>query len=1069
MPRLGTVLAYFSRSALVQTPSEVFTPVSMNKSILSKPYQLTLLLLCLVQIGLAQLNVSITVTPPSCNGFTNGTATAVVSGGNGNYTYAWSNGQQGQTIFGLGAGTISVTVTDTGGSTGTRSATVTAPSALSATFQQSGGACTATDGGTVSVTGGTAPYTYAWDNGQSGSIATGLGFGPACVVVTDAGGCQQNFCFNVAAPLAVTVADASVLCNGGCDAVLIAAVTGGTRPYTYLWSNGFTGAINDMLLPGVYSVTVTDANGCTAMATGRVLEPAPITVTFATTQPSCGASNGSVTATAAGGTGPYTYSYGTGISGATRSNLSAGTYSVSVTDANGCTGVGTVTLVAGTLQVSLTSTSPPCGAGAQGTATATVTGGTAPFTYLFSNGSTGSSAANLVPGVYSVTVTDANGCTGTATTTITAGTSISATATATAQLCAGTATGSVTVNVAGGRAPFTYAWSNGGTDATIANLNPGTYTVTVTDANGCAAVATATVSAILQPLFCTVSTIQQISVAGATDGIVTAQFGGGTMPFTITWNTGFVGQTLSGIGAGTYTATITDGNGCTSTCSVTLDEPIIVVQALSKIGDFVWRDLNRNGQQDANEPGVGNIRVELTRPDLTVTRTSTDATGMYCFGDLQPGNYKVTFEILVGNDRFTTPNVGNDATDSDAVPMTIAGRQVAMTAPITINPGDTVLTIDAGILDACIPVTAPGTIVATDSMICGIGADPGPITSLTPAVSTGAIRYLWMFNTTNDPNFANWSVAPGTNNQESYDPGPLYANTFFARCAFGVDCNIPVETNVVQITVGNLSRAIITGPELTCVGETYTYTATDAGGGAQYMWNFGPRATPETSTSRTVNVRWDIFGNRNVTLTVTRQGCVTTAVKRVAISNCLVTPPFTITTQLQKNNASVNLTWQMDEELTAGVYRVQRSADGGVNYTTIGEVPVTVGSLRQWYSFQDAAPKKGYNVYRVYRVLNPGDTYFSDEASVAFFSKEVDFVAYPNPAVDRVMLERYDNLELERTVEVVDQQGRITGRVVFPAHQRTLEVDLTGTPAGQLHVRMSSDQGVINSITVTRQ
>ena len=1024
------------------------------------------LLLGAAQTALAQLNITIQVTPPTCSGFTNGQATAVVSGGNGNYAYQWSNGQATQTAFGLSAGSYSVTVTDTDGNMGTRSATVTAPGALVATFAQAGaGGCNLTDAGTVSVTGGTGPYTYSWDNGQTTAAATGLGFGPACVTVTDAAGCQQTACFNVASPLSVTVDDASVLCFGGCDAVLIAEVEGGARPYTYLWSNGFTGAINDMLLPGTYSVVVTDANGCTATATARVLEPAPITVTFGTTQPNCGASNGSITAQASGGTGPYTYNYGTGTSGATLSNLAAGTYTVNVTDVNGCPGTGTVTLVAGTLQVSLTSTSPACGAGATGTATAVVTGGTAPYSYLYSNGSTASTAANLAPGVYTVTVTDANGCSGTASTTITAGSSLSATATATAELCAGSADGSASVLVVGGRAPFAYAWSNGGSDATIANLAPGSYSVTVTDANGCAAVANVTVGTV-PALFCTVTTLQAISANGANDGIMTAQFNGGVMPYTVTWADGVSGQTRSNLGPGTYTATVTDGNSCTTTCSATLSEPVIA--ALGKIGDFVWRDLDRDGQQDPGEPGVASIRVELTRPDSTILRTNTDANGRYCFDDLQPGSYKVTFEILIGNDRFTIPNVGDDATDSDAVPMAINFRQVGMAASVTLAPGDSILTIDAGVVDACIPVTNPGTIQATDSMVCGIGADPGPITSVTPAVSTGAIRYLWMYNTVNDPNFNNWTVAPGTNNQESYDPGPLYANTFFARCAFGVDCNIPVETNVVQITVGTLSRAIISGPELTCVGETYTFSAADAGGGAQYAWDFGPRATPQTSTSRTVNVMWDLFGNRGVTLTVTRQGCVTTDVQRVAISNCVAPPPFVITTTRQ-STGSVDVAWSMDDEHVPGVYQVQRSLDGGVKFETIGTVAITPSDLRQWYAFADATPKTGYNVYRVYRVLQPGDTYFSDEASVAFFSKEVDFVAYPNPAVDRVVLERYDNLELERTVEVVDLMGRVTARVPFPANQTRLEVDLAGTPAGQLHVRMLSEDGVINSVAITRQ
>lgn len=1037
----------------------------MNQKLLRSGGLMFLLCTFLASVSWAQINVTLTATNPTCSGFTNGSITAMASGGNGSYSFVWNNGQGGQILSGLAAGTYSVTVTDTDGNTGTRSASLTAPSALSGAITQGGSLCALNDNASVVVTGGTAPYTYLWQNGQTGTTATNLGFGTVCVDITDANNCEQRVCEHLAEPLSVDAQAEDVLCPGGCDGVIVAIVSGGARPVTYLWDDGSTNAVNDMLLPGTYCVTVTDNNGCTAQDCGTIGQPAPFTFNFTTTNPDCGATNGSVSVAAGGGTPPYTYVWNNGTSGASLSNIGEGTYAVTVTDANGCSGSESVSVAGSNLVITIDATSPACGVGATGSATAIVAGGTAPFTFNWTSGSTTATAGNLAPGMYSVSVTDAAGCVGMASTTITAGSTLNVTATSTDVLCAGDSNGSASVMVSGGQPPYTYLWNNNAIDPTIDGLAPGTYDVMVSDAAGCAGAAQTTVG---QPvaLMCNISIMQAISAFGADDGQISAQFNGGVMPYTINWNTGQTGQVLSDLGPGTYSATVTDGNGCTTTCDVTLVEP--APPALGKIGNFVWRDFDGNGQQDAGEPGVEGVTVTLTLPDGSEVTQLTLADGSYCFEDLAAGDYKVTFQINPReNDKWTRANTGNDETDSDAVPMS-GMLDVAMTGTITLAPGDTNLTIDAGLLNACIEITDPGTIEATDLSVCGIGADPGPINSTSPAVSAGAIRYLWMRNSVPDPNFGNWQTAPGVSNQPSYDPGPIYETTYYARCAFGVDCNVPVETEIVEITVGTTSRAIISGPDLVCVDETYTFEAANAGGGAIYEWDFGPRATPQTATGRTVNVTWAIFGQRNVTLKVTRQGCETFNSKRVAISNCFTQAPFIIQTNPTGGNA-VSVTWEMAGDTEAGQYKVQRSFDGGVSFTDIGSVAVELGTEMKSYEFMDNSPKLGYNVYRVVRVLELGDTYFSETANASFVSQEVDFLAYPNPAVELITVERFDNVDLERTIELVDQSGRILRTIQFPAGQERLEVSLEKAPLGLLHLRVVSDLGVVSSMTVLKQ
>ncbi|MEK7253334.1 MAG: SprB repeat-containing protein, partial [Bacteroidota bacterium] len=209
----------------------------------------------------AQLSVSISGVSPTCNGWTNGSVTATATGGIAPYTYNWSNGVVGAVNGGLGAGTYSVTATDANNQTATAIFTLTQPAALTVNVVLAN-VCSGNGNATASVSGGVAPYSYAWSNGASGASVTGLPAGFQCVTVTDANGCQAIGCTNVAAALSISMVVKGIACFNFCDASVEAVVTGGTGPYTYSWSNGATGSVNENLGPGTYSVTVTDANGC---------------------------------------------------------------------------------------------------------------------------------------------------------------------------------------------------------------------------------------------------------------------------------------------------------------------------------------------------------------------------------------------------------------------------------------------------------------------------------------------------------------------------------------------------------------------------------------------------------------------------------------------------------------------------------------------------------------------------------------------------------------------------------------------------------------------------------------
>src|SRR5690606_36313958 len=243
-----------------------------------------------------------------------------------------------------------------------------------------------------------------------------------------------------------------------------------------------------------YSVTIRDTNGCAKTETATITEPNVLAIASSshTEVTLYGDNDGSATLSATGGTAPYTYSWTpSGGTNATATGLIAGTYTVTVTDANGCTVTESFTVIQPIpLMVQSTSqTNVKCNGGSNGTATITAMGGNAPYTYLWSpSGGTNATATGLAAGTYSVLVTDATANTITETFVITEPGIITATVSNQSNVqCNGGNTGTATLTVTGGTAPFTYAWSHGlnTTNATVSNLAAGNYVVVVTDANGC--------------------------------------------------------------------------------------------------------------------------------------------------------------------------------------------------------------------------------------------------------------------------------------------------------------------------------------------------------------------------------------------------------------------------------------------------------------------------------------------------------------------------------------------------------------------------------------------------------
>ncbi len=372
----------------------------------------------------------------SCNGLTDGQATASGVGGTSPYTYAWNTSpvQNTATATGLGAGTYDCILTDAVGASDTVSVTITEPAAIVVTTTSTVDNCEASiASATATLSGGTGPFAYAWNDAMSQSTATAsnLSAGTYTILITDAMGCTGTTTETVTSTPAVTAitSSASPSSCGAADGQAFVAAAG-TSPYTYQWDDGMnqtnSSAIN--LVAGSYTVLVTDANGCTVTALEVISDPGAGTFTISSsTNIACfGGNEGSATADITGTAGPYTYSWDDpgAQTNATATGLIAATYVVTLVDGGGCLYVESIVITQPTAALSAGTpvvTNVSVFGGTDGLAAVFPSGGTTPYTYAWNTTPVQNTAVatGLSAGIYTIDLIDANGCTSSAIATIT--------------------------------------------------------------------------------------------------------------------------------------------------------------------------------------------------------------------------------------------------------------------------------------------------------------------------------------------------------------------------------------------------------------------------------------------------------------------------------------------------------------------------------------------------------------------------------------------------------------------------------------------------------------------------
>jgi gliding motility-associated-like protein len=456
------------------------------------------------------------------------------------------------------------------------------------TMASTGTNCGASNGtASVVVNGGVGPYSYVWSpSGGNNANANGLTAGDYTVTVTDATGCMATDSVNVPQGPAngnIISSWTDIACFGGSTGTASVNVNGGQQPYTYAWSNGGNNSSINNLSAGTYTVLVTTANGCTTTATIIVTQPATALSTNASVNNpvSCFAGNNAqASVNANGGTGPYVYSWNSNPAQATdtATNLGAGIYAVVVTDANGCTSTASVNITQPQALLALTSaTAVSCNGGGNGSAQVIASGGIGPYAINWNSTPPqfASTAVNLPAALYTVTVTDANGCTMSSTANVTQPAPLAATMNSIVDVsCNNGNNGTASVTINGGTAPYNYSWNTSPSQstATAVNMTAGSFTATVTDANGCATVSTVTIT---QPAPVLIATFGTDTVCPGQATVISAVASGGVGTYTYNWTPALGpnnSYTVYPNALSNYFVTATDANGCTSTAgNVLLD------------------------------------------------------------------------------------------------------------------------------------------------------------------------------------------------------------------------------------------------------------------------------------------------------------------------------------------------------------------------------------------------------------------------------------------------------------------------------------------------------------------
>lgn len=805
---------------------------------------------------------SVNVTPVSCFGGNNGAVLLTVGGSAPPVNVSWSNGASGLNPTGFSAGTYTYSYSDANPAhsfTGT--VTITQPgAALNAQLTTIGIACAGTNTGQAIASvssGGSPPYNYTWSPTQpNNAVANGLSPGPVAVTVTDASGCSATSSGTISGAQTINLSFTSLMdsCFYGGNGRATVAVSGGNPPFSYNWNNFATTAVNDGIVAGTYTVTVTDNSGCTVSGSTTVIGPSAPLIQTSVVQPvACQGNNtGVYQVTPTGGTPGYTYVWSPNtITGNGANNLAAGIYSFTITDAYGCYIVGGDTIEEpDSLFMGISShTDVSCPGGNNGTISVTLSGGTPPYTYLGNPLPPGTNTLpNLTAGTYTAVFTDAVGCTVTLTEIVGEPGPQSVQFASTDNPCFGASVGSLTASFVNATGTVGYVWGGGQTTATINGLAVGTYSVTATDQNNCSVSGSATVN---QPAIVPLPVVATDGPCFGVNGSATAN-PGGTAPFTYAWSNGQSTATVS-LPGGSYSVTSTDADNCIQTASVTINIP---AQIPLNVAAADAPCFGANGTASANPAGTapftyawsnGGNTAAVNLPAGSYTVTTTDIQNC-----VQTASVSINEPAIIPLDVVVTDapcfgaNGSATANPAGTAPFVYTWSAGGSTATVSLGAGSyavTVSDVDGCVQSASLSINQAAAIQLTEvitAVSCFGGSDGQAV--LTAAGGAGA------------PFGFAWNPAVSATNSATNLLAGQYDITITDAFGCTLDTFISVTQPAAPLALNPVAN------DISCFGVVDGSVQWNASGGTgSYSFSWTPNISNQSSASGLAAGTYDVL------------------------------------------------------------------------------------------------------------------------------------------------------------------------------------------------------------------
>lgn len=987
------------------------------------------------------------ITKVLCFDGTTGAINLTVNGGTPPYSFAWNNGASTEDLLNIPAGSYTVIITDSKGCTATVAASVTGPSAAvgGSIVAQSNVSCYGGNNGTVTIsgTGGVAPYVYQLgsvpfqSSGTFGSLAAGT----YNITIRDANMCVFVQNVSITQPSAALngsiVKQTDIFCYGDASGSIIVIGTGGTSPYEFNIDGGafqISGTLSG-LTSGSHTIIVRDKNLCSFSLPATILQPAsPLTGTIVTqTNVKCnGETTGAVTVTGSGGTAPYNYSIdgGTFQTSGLFENLGAGAYSIIVRDFNLCQSNIPVSLTQPVSPLAITASHSDvlCMGGVTGTATAIPSGGAAPYTYSWNTVpvQTSSIATGLPAGDYTVTVHDNNGCVSSAIVTISQpSTALTAALAVDDVSCDGGNNGSINLTVSNGISPISFLWSNGATTEDLNGITAGTYSVSVTDANGCAASASAVIN---QPAALNGNIITTgVACFGESTGSCHLTVSGGTLPYTFFWNTGAVTEDINNLAAGNYSITVTDSHNCTVVISASVSQPSSAlgssIASKSDVTVYGGNDGSATASGSGGTPPyqfsinsgafqatgtfsslsagtytltvrdaglcISDVSVTITQPWIPLTANILSQTNVLCQGG---GNGSVTVSGWGGTLPYVYSIDGSLFQASGTFDSLSAGIYTIIVRDIALDLFDVQITISE--------TEAMNIAVSGEDIYC-YGGTTGSVT----AVVTGGTA----------PFSYSWNTTPA---QDTSTANGLPAGTYTVTVTDTNGCTASNDVIISQPAV-DMDISITQDNVLCSGGATGSATAVVTGGLAPfiYSWDTPSEQTKETATDLSA-------GTYNITVTDS-YGCIKTGTvnitepqpveveSSITSASCPDSGDGSITLTVEGGTGPYSIFWSDGAEiqnrtgLWPGRYGVAVTDKNGCAKSIVMDVDYT------WT----------YNCVVIQQVITPNNDGFNDVWRI----KNIDL--YPNSEVR--VFNRWGKMVFS-TKNLSDNpwDGRLNGKLV---------------------------------------